>query len=291
MLRKIFITVILAIGSTTSLWAQPGSDTTWKRGGNIGINLTQISLSNWSAGGDNAVGFDLQFSYWVNYKKERHLWKNRLELDYGLNKTKSEGSKKTNDKIYFSSTYGYEVTKNLYISGIATFQTQFAKGYDYNVNPDVFISRFMAPGYLLVGAGITWTPKYWFSTTFSPATWRGTFITSDLLSDQGAFGVKKGKHLFSEFGANLRAEIHYEFLKNMTIFSRVDFYTNYLKDPQDIDIRWDVQLNMKINNWFSANLSTNMLYDNDTKIEQKNGRKGARLQFKEMLGIGFSVTF
>ena len=70
-----------------------------------------------------------------------------------------------------------------------TFQTQFAKGYDYSVDPDVFISRFMSPGYLLIGAGFTWTPKSWFTATFTPATWRGTFVSSKILSDQGDFGV------------------------------------------------------------------------------------------------------
>ena len=107
------------------------------------------------------------------------------------NKTKSDGTKKTNDKIYLSSTYGYEIAKNWYASGLMTFQTQFAKGYDYSVDPDVFISRFMSPGYLLIGAGFTWTPKSWFTATFTPATWRGTFVSSKILSDQGDFGVTR----------------------------------------------------------------------------------------------------
>ena len=214
--------IIVLTGILVPAYAQPGTDTTWKRGGNIGINLSQVSLSQWAAGGDNAVGFNLQFNYFANYKKAKHLWNNRLELDYGLNKTKSDGTKKTNDKIYLSSTYGYEIAKNWYASGLMTFQTQFAKGYDYNVDPDVFISRFMSPGYLLIGAGFTWTPKSWFTATFTPATWRGTFVSSKILSDQGDFGVTPGKHLFSEFGANLRMEAKYEFLKNMTVFSRLN---------------------------------------------------------------------
>ena len=172
-----------------------------------------------------------------------------------------------------------------------TFQTQFAKGYDYNVDPDVFISRFMAPGYLMVGAGLTWKPKQWFTATLSPAPWRGTFVSSKILSDQGDFGVTPGDRLFSEFGANLRMEATYEFLKNMTVYSRLDLYSNYLEDPQNVDVNWIVQLNMKINQWFSANISTNMIYDDNIKIAQKDGTKGPRLQFKEALNIGFQVNF
>lgn len=293
MIRKGIYTLFLVIvtGIILPAIAQPGMDTTWKRGGSLGINLNQVSLSNWAAGGDNAVGFNLQFNYFANYRKARHLWNNQLELDYGLNKTKSDGTKKTNDKIYLSSVYGYELVKNLYLSGLMTFQTQFAKGYDYSTDPRTYISRFMSPGYLLVGAGLTWTPKTWFTATLSPATWRGTFVNSDILSDEGQFGVTPGKHLFSEFGANLRMEARYEFLKNMTIFSRLSLYSNYLKKPQNVDVNWDVQLNMAINKWFTALVTTSMIFDDDTKILQKDGSKGARLQFKEALGIGFQVTF
>ena len=183
------------------------------------------------------------------------------------------------------------MTKSLYLSALLNFNTQFAKGYDYKTEPRTYISRFMSPGYLLIGAGFTWTPKSWFTATFTPATWRGTFVSSKILSDQGDFGVTPGKHLFSEFGANLRMEAKYEFLKNMTVFSRLNLYSNYLKDPQNVDISWDVQLNMAINQWFSCNITTNMIYDNDTKILQKDGTKGPRLQFKEALAVGFQVTF
>lgn len=283
--------IIVLTGILVPAYAQPGTDTTWKRGGNIGINLSQVSLSQWAAGGDNAVGFNLQFNYFANYKKAKHLWNNRLELDYGLNKTKSDGTKKTNDKIYLSSTYGYEIAKNWYASGLMTFQTQFAKGYDYNVDPDVFISRFMSPGYLLIGAGFTWTPKAGLQRpSLQPPG-------EELSSAVKSFPTREISELprvntsFPEFGANLRMEAKYEFLKNMTVFSRLNLYSNYLKDPQNVDISWDVQLNMAINQWFSCNITTNMIYDNDTKILQKDGTKGPRLQFKEALAVGFQVTF
>ena len=271
--------------------AQPPKDTTWKQEGNLRINLNQVSLNSWAAGGDNAIGFSWQFNYFANYKKERHILHNHLELDFGLNRTKSDGTKKTNDKIYLSSVYGYELRQNLYLSGLLTFQTQFAKGYDYDTDPRNYISRFMSPGYLLAGAGFTWTPKPWFTATLTPATWRCTFVTSRILSDEGQFGVTPGKHSYTEFGTNLRMTAQYGFLKNMTVFSRLALYSNYLKAPLNIYFTWDVQLNMTINKWFASTLSTNMIYDNYAKITQKDGSKGPRLQFKEALNIGFNFIF
>ncbi len=288
----IFISVLFFIATYPIMAANHLSqDSSWTYGGNGGLNLSQVSLSNWASGGENAVGFDVLLNYSANYKQKKHLWQNRIEMAYGLNQTETSGTKKTNDKIYFSSTYGYEMTKNLYLSALLNFNTQFAKGYDYKTDPRTYISRFMSPAYLTTGLGLTWNPKNWVTATFSAISWRGTFVDSKILSDQGAFGVEPGEHLFSEMGGNLKVEMKYEFLKNMTIYSRVDLFSNYLEDPQNIDVRWDVQLNMTVNKWFSANISTNMIYDNDTKILQKDGSKGPRLQFKESLGIGFQVTF
>ena len=232
---------IVSLCAVTSAAAQEISDTTWTGKGVAGLNLSQVSLSNWAAGGDGSVAFDVLLNYDLVYRRERHLWQNRLELAYGLNNTSSNGMRKTNDKIYLSSVYGYRIARAWYASALLNFNTQFANGYDYNSDPRDYISRFMAPGYLMIGAGVTWMPKKWFTMTFTPATWRGTFVTSSRLSAEGAYGVDPGKRLLSEFGGNLKLEFNYEFLPNMTLYSRVDFYSNYLDKPQNVDVLGRIQ--------------------------------------------------
>lgn len=81
--------------------------------------------------------------------------RNGLWLESNGNKR----NEKTNDKLYFSSTYGYGMTKSLYLSALLNFNTQFAKGYDYKTEPRTYISRFMSPGYLTTGLGLTSNPK------------------------------------------------------------------------------------------------------------------------------------
>ncbi len=219
------------------------------------------------------------------------MWNNRIELAYGLNKTGDDGTRKANDKIYLNTNYGYAIAKNWYASAFATFQTQFSPGYDYSVNKDVSISEFMSPGYLTTCLGFTYDPGKIFTVVLSPASWRGTFVLNDRLSDEGAYGVDPGKHLLSSFGANLKGEVKYEFLKNMTVYSRLDLYSDYLHKPLNIDVNWEVQVNMIINKWFSTTLTTNLMYDDDVKIAQKDGTKGARVQFKEILGVGVQFNF
>lgn len=289
--RRLFLLSVLFASGIHLLSAEISKDSCWTTEGYAGIKLSQASFSNWATGGNNALAFDLQGTFQADYKKEKHLWKNRIELGYGLTNTKGEGSKKTSDKIYLNTNYGYEIHKNLYVSALGNFLTQFAKGYNYAVSRDIFVSKFMAPAYLMTGVGLTWTPKKYFTAIFTPATWRGTFVTDKRLSDEGAFGVKPGKKLLSEFGANLKLECNYEFMKNMTVYSRLDLYSDYLRKPQNVDVNWEIQLNMTINKWFSATLTTNLVYDDDILILQKDGSKTQRVQFKELLGIGLQYNF
>ena len=287
--RRLF-TVLLSV-VTMALCAETKKDSVWITNGYAGLKLTQVSFTNWATGGDNAFAFDLQGTYQADYKHNKHIWQNRIELSYGLNKTKSEITKKTSDKIYLNSNYGYEIYKRLYLSALLNFQSQFTRGYDYGVNPDVYVSQFMAPGYLMTGIGLTWIPNKFFTAVLSPAAWRGTFVLNDRLSDEGAYGVKPGKKLLSEFGANLKLEGRYEFLKNMTLYSRLDLYSDYLRKPQNVDVNWEVQINILINKWFSTTLTTNMVYDDDVKITLSDGRKVKRVQFKELLGVGVQFNF
>lgn len=221
-IRKLFLLTILFVRMSISEINAETKDSLWTNSGYAGLKLTQVSFTNWATGGDNAFAFDLQGTYQADYKHNRHVWKNRLELAYGLNKTKGDGLKKTSDKIYLNSNYGYEIYKNLYASAILNFQSQFTRGYDYAISRDISVSEFMSPGYLMTGFGVTWIPNKYFTAVFSPVAWRGTFVLNKRLSDEGAFGVKPGKNLLSELGANLKLESKYEFLKNMTVYSRLD---------------------------------------------------------------------
>jgi hypothetical protein len=272
----------------------------WYRKGMGGITLSQVSLSNWAAGGEGVLAIDALLNYDAIYTNRRHLWQNRIELAYGLSNYELRGTRKTNDKIFLSSMYGYRLSQTWYASLLGTFSTQFAKGYDYSTDPKTYMSRFMAPGYLGLGAGFTWKPRSWFMAHLSPATWRGTFVFDDNLFRDATgsmvyapYGVEPGRHLYNEFGANVRFEINRNLWSpNFHLYSRLDLFSNYLHIPQNVDVRWYVLLTAKISRWVSANLSFNMLYDDDIKFLHPDGTiGGSKLQFKEVLGIGFQTTF
>jgi hypothetical protein len=271
----------------------------WQRHGMGGITISQTSLGNWAAGGEGSMAFDAAFNYDATYTARRHLWQNRIELAYGMNLTDSRGRRKTNDKIYLSSMYGYRLSRTWYASALGMFATQFANGYYYNSNPPTYMSRFMAPGYVGLGVGFTWKPNTWFTAYLSPATWRGTLVFDDRLfqDKQGnmvytVYGVEPGKHLRNEFGANVRLEANRDLWRGTHLYSRLDLFSNYLHKPQNIDVRWYTMLTARITKWLGATLSFNMLYDDDIGFPRPDGTiGGSKLQTKEVLGIGLQTTF
>lgn len=294
-MKKILtLTALVLISANLSAQDQPQG---WTRLGVVGLNLSQASFSNWSAGGDNSIAFDAFLNYSLDYRSGKHLAAHRLELAYGINDTKSgDFVRKTNDRIFMSSSYGYKIAENLYVGALMTFNTQFARGYDYsNYSKDAYISTFMAPGYLTLGAGLIWTPKKWYKLTFNPASWRGTFVLDEYLRNLpgGSFGAAQGEKLFNQFGANLISEITTPIMENVSFYSRMDLFSNYLSKPQNIIVNWDIQINMKINRWISAGITASMIYDDNIKFDKGDGsgRRIAKMQLRETLGIGLQAQF
>ena len=57
-------------------------------------------------------------------------------------------------------------------------------------------------------------------------------------------------------------------------------------------MNWDVLINMKINKYLNATLNTTLKYDNDVKtINDEGENRGAKVQFKDILGIGVAYNF
>ena len=260
----------------------------WKTGGIFTLNVAQGTLSNWVGGGDKFTLSVLGFlNLYAFYKEGRHVWDNNLDLGYGFTKTTSLGERKADDRIDLYSKYGYEIAPKWYLSGLLNFRTQFAKGYRYSkdsLDRDVktLSSASFAPAYLLLSVGIDYRPVDYFSVFISPLTERLLFVTNDSLSSVGAYGVDPGKKVKSEIGAFLSAKFNKEVAKNIVYTSRLDLFSNYKRNPQNVDLYFTNVLAMKVNRFISANITLDLLYDDDAI---------KKLQVRELFGAGFSAKF
>jgi hypothetical protein len=317
MMRKIFFAIVLLSSGISLITSGQVTDvektlrtTTidsiqgWKSGGVFAVNLAQSSLTNWAAGGQNSFAVNGFLSAYANYKREKSVWVNTLDLGYGVMKQGNTDYRKTDDKIDFLSKYGYEAFKSVYYAAIFNFKTQITTGYRYTdtgTTPSKeTISDSFSPAYFLLALGLDYKPSDHFSAFIAPLTGKLTLVTNKQLSEKGAFGVKPGQKSLSEFGGYLRAiytrnDFKTEFLKNVTFTTKIDLFSNYLKKPQNVVVNWETLIAFKVNKFLSANINTQLIYDDKIKVPViRNGVPtsiGSLVQFKEILGIGFAYTF
>lgn len=287
----------------------PDSMLGWKKSGTFGVNFSQSSFTNWASGGQNSIAINSLFNLNVSYRTQKAAWDNLLAMGYGMQQQGKDGVPiKTDDRLEFTSKYGRSAYKNLFYAALVNFKTQFAPGYNYP-NDSVRISDFMCPAYLTMALGMDYKKGENLSVFLAPLTGRVTFINSQRLSDAGAYGVEAatydtlgniitiGKKSKKEFGGYMRLFYKAEVMKNVSFQSKVDLFTNYLKNPENVDVGWEALISMKVNKYISATISTHLIYDDDISIaidKNKDGiieENGPRIQFKEILAVGFSYKF
>jgi hypothetical protein len=298
-MKKIFFTLTL-MGMIITLQAQesPEADTAWKFSGTTSLNLSQLSLSNWAAGGDNSLSGNALINLSANYAKDNTSWENKLILGFGLIKQGDDPTRKSDDQIDFASKLGIKASEKWFYTGLLGFKTQFAQGYDNPGEEDrVKISNFMSPGYLSFSLGMDYKPSEAFSLLLSPLSSKFTFVLDEDLSEAGAFGLDAGQKTRAEVGAYIKMAYKQEILKNVTLDTKVDLFSNYLENPQNVDVNWDLLLTFKVNEYLSASLMTQLIYDYDIKFGTDTTGDGVpdtfsdRVQFKELFGLGLTYSF
>ncbi len=285
--------LLALIFACTGLLAQEKQDTThWKIQGQASVNFSQVAFSNWVAGGKNSVSGVGFFHWYADYQKGKTHWKNALKTGYGLLKEEGSGLTKTDDRLEIHSKGGLESkNKHLLYSAYLNFTTQFARGYK-TPNATEKISDFFAPAYLTIAAGMDYQPSSNFSLFVMPVSGKLTLVFDEELSAAGAFGVEEERNARMEFGGSLKSEFKTPVVKNVNLSSSVVLFSNYLNNPENIDVNWDLELNMKINEFLSANFMSTLIYDHDILIPLGDGEtSGRRIQLKQLLGVGLSYNF
>jgi len=263
----------------------------WKRGGLYNLSLSQGSLSNWAAGGDE---FSLAVTSILNlysfYKKDKHSWDNTLDFNFGYVRTSSLGSRKNDDRLDILSKYGHAVSSHWNLAGLVNFRSQLFRGYTYESNVKELSSAFLSPGYVLTSIGMDFKPNEKFSLFLSPVSSRWVIVKDDSLSARGLYGVEPGKHSASEFGAFASANYLNEISQSVTYKGRLDFFSNYKHNPERIDVFMTNVLSVKLSKILSASWNVDLIYDDDVKLFGEDG-KSAAVQLKSLVGLGLLVKF
>ncbi|WP_017257756.1 DUF3078 domain-containing protein [Pedobacter arcticus] len=289
-MRK-YITLVLAILAVTYGFAQDKVEEKkdgWVKNGNFSFLLNQSTFSNWQAGGENNLSGNLGVNYDFNYKKGDLNWDNKVIASYGLVKTKTSAfTQKTDDRMEFNSLIGKKATGNWFYSGILNFKTQFTKGYNYSkvagVETRTAYTNFFSPAYLNVGPGMLWKKSDNLKVNISPASSKFIFVDKAFtLPNAAYFGVDEGKSFRYELGFYTSAYYKFNIIENVSVENILNLYSNYLEDPQNVDLDYQLNIVLKVNKYLSTNIAFQTIYDDNAF---------AGFQTRQVFGLAANIKF
>lgn len=281
----------------------------WKYRTESAFVLNQSAMSNWVKGGEGSISTALDVTGYADYanKTLKVSSANFARLKFGYIATDKEGIKKNLDLLETNSKLNHLAFGKVDFSAILLFKTQLARGYNYfktaaGKDTSNLVSKFMNPGVLTVGLGFDYKPNKKTSINFSPLSYKGTFVTDPAYYnnrfdstkiDQTQYGIARNKKSLNEPGVSFVFSNEFTPFKTVTFVNRLQLFTNYIHNPQNVDIDWEMIATAHLN-WFTdVRFNTHLIYDDDTRTSKKSSdgteKKTARIQFKEMLG--FSVSF
>ncbi|MDT0642248.1 DUF3078 domain-containing protein [Zunongwangia sp. F363] len=285
--------------------------TYWNEENAVGLDFSEVAFVNWNSGGNNSVSALIHGNFERNYKKALTKWSNSAVIRYGLNAQEGREIRKTEDELLLSSTFGYrpDSTSNWFYSAKLDFNTQFSNGYKYpeKSNP---ISKFMAPAYLFLGVGAEYShPEEELTVYISPVTQKSTFVLDQRLANEGMFGVtgavrdeegnivEEGEMVRTEFGFLVTSNFEKEVFENVNVKNRLSLYSDYLNNFGNVDVDWQLNVNLKVNDFIKASIGSHLRYDDDVKYKEDVDDDGdletfgPRVQFKQTLGVGVVYEF
>jgi len=275
-----------------------GADTVkyWKYDGNVATNLNQVMLKNWAGGGQSSVGVGAIFALKATYAKNNFSWDVRADMAFGLQKLGKQEFRKSDDFFELSSQLNYKFKKGWRFAFLTTLRSQFAPGYEY---PDdstrILTSKFFSPAYTIIAPGVEYRAPKYFTMLFSPITNKNNIVMDNVNIDETRYGVEAGKRVFAQAGAFLTTTFEIDVVKNVSYKTKLDLFSNYLQNPQNIDINWRNDIVMKVNSFLNVTFSTELVYDDDVLIpkEREDGTiyEGKGTQFRQNLTVSIGYKF
>ncbi len=283
---------------------QPPPETNfWRKGGKVMIDFAQIGQVHWVKGDKSSISLQTRVTLFANYKRGSHEWNNDGDFKYGAIHQKDKGLRTNNDLIRITSNYGYKAFSKFYYSAQGEFKSQFGPIYQYDGenHRTALLTQFFAPAWLTFGAGMEYKRSKDFTIFVSPLTSKNTFVISDQNKkfhvNKSTYNIEENKSVRSETGMKIKCFHKTKILDNVTISNTLELFSNYFNNPQNIDVDWNFESTIPINEYLQAMFSFEAIYDDDidvpTNKTDENGKvittKGT--QIKEQLKLGFVFKF
>ncbi|MEO0789448.1 MAG: DUF3078 domain-containing protein [Bacteroidota bacterium] len=308
----------------------------WTVGAGLGLDFAQLLQINPRQGaGQNRLGFGGALNAFGTRKKGRSLWESTGSWQFALQRlgsgTFAEGAdsripfQKSIDELRLNSKYGVQASDagKLYWAANFTFLSQVTPAYQYTgegapagnfitdfLDQDIVpLSQFLSPATITFSLGADWKPNDNWSFFYSPAGIKMIVVANDDIAVQGVHGnpVERDEAGVvtsfdnTDFQVGSIAQVGYKasFAGEKGSFtSNLQLYSNYLRNPQNIDVDWNSSLNYELLKNLNLTLLLNVFYDDDvlvqiTDYDFPNGVNGLgnRVNVAQQLLLTYAVTF
>lgn len=279
--------------------AKADSLKTWVTGGGFGVDLGNILVVNPKPGsGQNRIGVGGAIGLFANHLKDRFSWDNNVTLNFAIEKTGSGvlpipnarirvPFRKSIDDLRINSTAGYRIGPESKWSYAAdfSFRTQATPSYIGNEDGQVYmksiqnpgpyqntlVSQIFSPARTSLGLGIKYDPSKNFSVVFTPATIDLILIENQYIANLGIHGTELQEGSTTEYervrlavGAKLALKYGQSFFAERASWgSRLNLFSDYLDDPQNVDIDWTNEIAVMIVKNLQLAYLSNIYYDDD----------------------------
>lgn len=278
MKRISFLIFLIALSGVTYGQVDSTKLNKWVPGGIVGLNISQVALDNWTAGGESSHAFGFISKFFLAYQADNWLFDNKLKLAYGRSKIGDDDFRNTDNEIFMDNVFSYNVGWSVdpYVSN--TLRSVIADGFDYTGDTPVKISSFWDPGYLNQGIGMTYQQNEFVSTRLGIG-FKETF-TSEFTQYSDDPETGEVETFKFETGIEFVTKAKYIFSETVGIESELFLFSAF--NELDVwDVRWDTTFMAKISEWFNFNINVLLVYDKTQSV---------KTQLKEALQFGITYN-
>ena len=258
----------------------------WRREATIMAQITQNYVTdNWYQGGSSSFAGLGVAKGQVSYSRERFTWENTGEWRIGGSTVSADSLHKVNttdDLFRIYSKANLRIVSKLFTSLSAELETRLLP--TYKSNSMELKSAPFSPFRFNAAFGIDYKPVKGLSISVSPVSYKVIHIMDTVRVNPQDFGLDEHQRTQHNIGSSMRVEYVWKPVREVNIESKFYLYTNY----QNVEVDLEVNCDFIINRFLSARLMLHPRYDS-TVI--KEGDTKAKMQFRELLSIGFSHRF
>ncbi|MEP7195083.1 MAG: DUF3078 domain-containing protein [Saprospiraceae bacterium] len=303
----------------------------WVRKGGVGLDLGQlININPYVGAGSNRLGIGGAVMFKANLKRNLLSWNNEIGINLSTQRigsgTLSLGSdekvpfEKALDIFNLSSNIAYKIGSNspwaysadlFFVSQFLNSNVDSATNKIYlkelhtGIYNTTLVSKFLSPANFTFALGLKYQKQKNWYFFLSPIALKAIVISDQEIANLGVHGTKLKANSLTEYnksllglGALVRAGYTQKVFNKINIGSEVLLFSDYLDNPQNIDLNWLNNLAVEIFKGFNLNLKLDLYYDDNktNNISDNNAiggilGQGKRINLIQQLLLSYNRSF